>query len=99
MRIFVSLVFSAFIATSAFAQTATVYITPEQRNRIKELVVNEKHPAAKMPSGFSLSIGATIPEAVELRAIPEEKYGYAVVEGGRTALVEPGTRKVVTIID
>jgi hypothetical protein len=98
MKKLVAVAFAGLFATAALAQTATVLITPEQRTRIKEYVVKQKVAPAKMPSGFLLSIGATVPVAVELHTIPEEKYSYVMVEG-RTALVEPGTRKVVTIID
>ncbi|TIP79244.1 MAG: DUF1236 domain-containing protein, partial [Mesorhizobium sp.] len=38
------------------------------------------------------------PETVELHEVPDVEYRYVVVDN-RTVLVDPGTRRIVKIID
>jgi uncharacterized protein YraI len=42
-------------------------------------------------------IGSTIPEAVEIREIPDYEYRYVYVDG-RPVIVEPETRRVVYVL-
>ncbi|MHB2169324.1 DUF1236 domain-containing protein [Alsobacter sp. R-9] len=101
-------------AAPAFAQSSTtttttkqettgaITIAPEQRTKIKEYVVKEKHASVPAPAGFTVSAGATVPSSVELYAFGPDvgvtQYRYTVI-GGRTVLVEPGTRRIVQIIE
>ena len=50
--------------------------------------------------GAELNIGKTVPETVEIHKIeaPDVEYSYTVV-GGRTYVVEPGTRKIIHVLD
>src|SRR5438874_1661996 len=76
-----------------------VIVTPEQQTVIREYV--HKHPLASINLlGVELSVGSALPDTVELRSIdvPNVKYKYVVV-GNRTVLVDPGTRKIVKVID
>ncbi|MFC5066502.1 DUF1236 domain-containing protein [Flaviflagellibacter deserti] len=86
------------MAGAALAQT--VIVSPEERTQIRQYVVKQKVTA--VPADVSLSVGTVVPETVELHTIEgvpsATKYRYVSV-GGRTALVDPGTRKVVEIID
>ncbi|WP_342643203.1 DUF1236 domain-containing protein [Rhodoligotrophos ferricapiens] len=83
------------------AQT-TVVVSPEQQTVVREYVTKHTVEPVTLPDSVELAVGATLPEDVELHAIegvPEvSEYRYVVVDG-RTVLVEPGTRKVVQIID
>jgi hypothetical protein len=47
-----------------------------------------------------LNIGSTIPDTVELYKVEDPKvtYSYTVV-GGKTYVVEPGTRKIVHVLN
>lgn len=60
-----------------------------------------KHPLASISLlGVELNVGSALPDTVELRSIdvPDVKYKYVVV-GDHTVLVDPGTRKIVKVID
>jgi len=53
------------------------------------------------PSGVTVSVGSTLPEAVELRTFPTDvgvTQRYTVI-GSRTVLVEPSTRKIIQVIE
>ncbi len=76
-----------------------VIITPEQEVVIREYVQKKPLASIDLP-GVELNIGSTVPETVELRAleVPDVTYRYVVV-GNRTVLVDPGTRRIVRIIE
>jgi hypothetical protein len=82
--------------------TSSVTISPAEETKIREYIVKEKRTSVTAPSGFSISVGAEVPQSVELYSLPSDvgvtKYRYTVV-GGKTALVDPSTRKVVRIIE
>ncbi|TIR03096.1 MAG: DUF1236 domain-containing protein [Mesorhizobium sp.] len=76
-----------------------VIVTPEQQTVIREYV--DRHPLASISLlGVELNIGSTVPETVELHPIdvPDVEYRYVVVDD-RTVLVDPGTRRIVQVID
>jgi hypothetical protein len=93
----------AFSGGSALAQ-AVVEMTPEQETTIYSTL----SPGATVgvaPSGFEARVGIEVPASVELRAMPEtvevpaiRQYRYATI-GGRVVLVDPGSRKVVRVIE
>lgn len=84
---------------SAASAQDTVIIQPEQEVVIREYVQKQPLASIDLP-GVELNIGSTVPQEVELYAVevPEVEYQYVVV-GNRTMLVEPGTRRVIQIID
>jgi hypothetical protein len=73
-----------------------VIIAPEQETVIKEYVKKQPLASVEIP-GVELNIGSTLPETVELHEIPDVEYRYVVVDN-RTVVVDPGTRKIVKII-
>lgn len=84
-------------ATIASAQT--VVIAPEQETVIREYV--QKQPAASIElPGVELNVGTALPETVELQTIdsPGVEYRYVVVDN-QTVLVDPGTRKIVKVLN
>jgi Protein of unknown function (DUF1236) len=89
-------------AASALAQSAVVTIAPEQRTTIKQYVVKEKVKPITVKE--RISVGATLPGDVELQTVPSawgptvSKYRY-VYSNDNVYLVEPDSRRVVTIID
>jgi hypothetical protein len=89
-------------AGQALAQSVTVQIAPEQRTRIKEYVVKEKVKPVVVKE--RVSVGATLPADVELRAVPEtwgpgvSRYRY-VYSDNNVYLVNPSDRRVVEVID
>jgi len=99
-KFIISAVSGLVLAASAGASFAqTVVIAPEQETVIKEYVTKQKVKSVDVPN-VTVSIGATLPETVELHTVdvPDVKYRYAVVSG-KTVLVEPDTRKVVHVIN
>lgn len=91
----------ALLAGTALATAQTVVITPEQETVVREYV--KTNPVVvERPSNFELVIGAIIPDILKPGELAdntlETKYQYVVIDG-RTALIDPQTRKVVHIID
>jgi hypothetical protein len=91
---------AGLFSTAALAET--VIVSPVEQTQIREYVVKQKTTAATLPADVRLSVGAVLPETVELHTVTgvpsASNYRYVVVDG-RTVLVEPKTRKVVQIID
>ena len=102
MKRFVILATAALISTAALAQTAVIQVAPEHRAVIKQYVVTKKVAPVKMTE--KVVIGAMIPQDVELVVAPSEwGDGYKdyrfIYTDDRVILVDPGTRKVIQIID
>ena len=92
---------SILLAGTAFAAAQTVVITPEQETVVREYV--KANPVVvQRPSNFELVVGALIPDILKPGELAENtlpnKYQYVVIDG-RTALIDPGTRKVVHIMN
>ncbi|RWB00691.1 MAG: DUF1236 domain-containing protein [Mesorhizobium sp.] len=88
---------AAFLLASVGAVAAQdVIIAPEQETVIREYVKKQPLASVELP-GVELNIGSTVPETVELHEVPDVEYRYVVVDN-RTVLVDPGTRKIVKII-
>jgi len=87
------------LAGTGFATAETVVIAPQQETVIREYVKSKPVASIDLP-GVELNIGSTVPDTVELHRIdaPDVAYSYTVV-GGRTYVVEPGTRKIVKVLD
>lgn len=86
-------------AGSAAAVAQTVVIAPEQETVIREYVRKQPLASVKLP-GVELNVGSTLPDTVELHTIdaPDVTYRYVVVDD-RTVLVDPGTRKIVRVLN
>ncbi|TIN44581.1 MAG: DUF1236 domain-containing protein [Mesorhizobium sp.] len=79
------------------AAAQDVVIEPEQETVIREYVKKQPLASVKIP-GVELNIGSTLPETVELHEVPDTKYRYVVVDN-RTVVVDPGTRKIIKVIE
>ena len=99
-RILLAATAIALMAGPVMAQT--VVIAPEQRTVIKDYVVKEKVRPYNLQS--RVTVGATLPADVELAPVPEtwgpafRSYRY-VYTGDDVVLVDPGTRRVIQVID
>ena len=84
------------------AGAETLVLTPEDTTTIHDYVVMQKVAPVEAPSGFAVSVGTAVPDTIELRAIEspkvKHKYQYVVI-GKQTVLVDPGTRKIIQVID
>jgi hypothetical protein len=102
MKPFMILATAALLSSGAFAQTASVDIAPEQRTKIKQHVTTQK--VAPVTLKEKVTVGATLPADVRLSPVPADwgpsvtKYQY-VYSDNQVYLVEPSSRKVVTVID
>jgi hypothetical protein len=90
------------LAGASVAAAQDVVITPEQDTVIREYVTKQKVEPVTPPADFEVSVGATLPDTVEVHALDvpdmQVRYDYVVL-GGRTVLVEPASRKIVHIIE
>ncbi|TPI19821.1 MULTISPECIES: DUF1236 domain-containing protein [unclassified Mesorhizobium] len=78
------------------AAAEDVIIQPEQETVIREYVHKQPLASVKVP-GVELNVGTALPDTVELHEVPNVKYRYTVIDN-RTVVVDPGTRKIVKII-
>jgi hypothetical protein len=91
---------AAFLfATAGIAAAQTVVIQPEQEVVIREYVKKKPLVSIDLP-GVELNVGTRLSNEVELHAVevPDVNYQYVVV-GGRTVLVDPGTREIIHVMD
>ncbi|BCG95628.1 MULTISPECIES: DUF1236 domain-containing protein [Mesorhizobium] len=84
------------LAGMGAAAAQDVIIEPQQETIIREYVHKQPLASVKLP-GVELNVGTALPDTVELREVPNVKYRYVVVDN-QTVLVDPGTRKIVKII-
>jgi hypothetical protein len=74
--------------------------SPEQRTVVREYVKRERPVTIRE----QVTVGATLPEDVEIRSAPAEwgpaasKYRY-VYSGDRVYFVEPSTRRVIQVVE
>ena len=102
-RILLAGVSAALLASGATAQT--VVFEPQQRTVIKSYVA--KHPLRPAAIRERVSVGWTVPAEVELAPVPEEIYAEVPTArpyryfmwNDRVVLVEPGSRRVIEVID
>jgi len=102
-RLAVSLIAASLLTSgAAFAQSTTATgaangAAVEIPNAVITSVTAERAPSVTVRE--RVVVGEPLPEAVELRPVPSHtEYRYAVVND-RRVIVEPGTRKVIKIID
>jgi hypothetical protein len=97
----VTMIASSAIAQTSTTTTVTTTVSPADETKIKEYIVKEKRTSINPPSGFTVSNGAVVPEAVELYSFPNDvswsKYRYTVI-GGQTVLVDPANRHIIQVI-
>ena len=88
--------------TQAFAQTAVIEVSPEQRTTIREYVVKQRVKPVVIQG--VVRVGAPVPHDVELVTVPSawgpqyNRYRY-VYWNDRVVLVDPSNRNVVHIVE
>src|SRR5215475_7826883 len=101
MKRFAIVAAAMLLSGSAMAQSV-VEIAPEQRTVIRQYVTTHKIAPARVKE--RVVVGATIPQEVELVPVPNEwgpsfsRYRY-MYTGDDVVLVDPGSRKVIQVID
>ena len=99
MRVHLSAVAAGFVLLAGVGAAAAedVVIQPEQETVVREYVKKQPLASVKLP-GVELNVGTALPDTVELHEVPNVKYRYVVIDN-RTVLVDPGTRKIVKVIE
>ena len=91
------------VTTTTTETTGSVTIAPEKRTIIRQ----QLGTSAPVTIKERVTVGATVPDTVELRSVPEtilsdvpsvKGYRYFVYNDD-VVLVDPQTRKVVTIVE
>lgn len=91
------------VTTTTTETTGSVTIAPEKRTIIRQ----QLGTSAPVTIKERVTVGATVPDTVELRSVPEtilsdvpsvKGYRYFVYNDD-VVLVDPKTRKVVTIVE
>jgi len=81
-------------------------LSPSQKQIIYESIRNQGAKKSAQPVGFRSAIGAHVPEAIEVAALPKtiielmpkiENYGYAFV-ANQVLIVDPKSKVVVEVI-
>ena len=91
-------------ATGVSAQGTSVpdIISPAQEVRIRQFVTSENRTSVAVPASFRVSVGAEVPQGADLYEFEEDlglgQHRYTIISG-KTVIVDPGTRKIVMIMD
>jgi hypothetical protein len=80
-----------------------VMINPNTRTQIRAYVMRERRAAARLPQNYVVSMGSTVPADVELYSFGTDmsdvgQYRYFMHEN-KTVLVDPASRRIVTILE
>ncbi|MER8545724.1 DUF1236 domain-containing protein [Mesorhizobium sp. M0904] len=99
MRMHLSAAAAGFLLLAGVGAAAAqdVVIEPQQETIVREYVKKQPLASVQLP-GVELNVGSTLPDTVELHEVPDVKYRYVVVDN-RTVLVDPGTRRIVKVIE
>ena len=93
---------STTVTTTGAASSTSVIVAPEQRTKIRTYIT--EHKVRPVVVKEKVAVGAVLPADVELHAVPEDwgpslhTYRY-VYSGDDVLLVDPGSRRVVQVID
>ncbi|MER8637414.1 DUF1236 domain-containing protein [Mesorhizobium sp. M0323] len=98
MRMHLSAAAAGFLLLAGVGAAAAqdVVIEPQQETIVREYVKKQPLASVQLP-GVELNVGSTLPDTVELHEVPNVKYRYVVVDN-QTVLVDPGTRRIVKVI-
>ncbi|MER8733977.1 DUF1236 domain-containing protein [Mesorhizobium sp. M0018] len=99
MRMHLSTAAAGFLLLAGIGAAAAqdVVIEPQQETIVREYVKKQPLASVQLP-GVELNVGSTLPDTVELHEVPNVKYRYVVVDN-QTVLVDPGTRRIVKVIE
>jgi hypothetical protein len=105
MRTLIGPVFALVLtAAGVSAQGTSVpdIISPTQEVRIRQFVASENRTSVAVPASFRLAVGAEVPQSADLYEFEEDlglgQHRYTIISG-KTVIVDPGTRKVLRIMD
>ncbi|HEX5777770.1 MAG TPA: DUF1236 domain-containing protein [Xanthobacteraceae bacterium] len=91
---------------SGFTKDAIVLTNDQKQTLYQQLAMDADSQDA--PSGFTASVGSTLPSDVSLEPVPNDvstkvpsvaNYRFAKLDDDRLLIVDPNDRRVVSIID
>lgn len=92
---------SLLLAGAEFAAAQTVTITPQQQTIIREYVTTQPLQPIPPPPDVNIAVGAVLPPTIELHTLQvpqlQTPYEYVVI-GGQTVVVDPGTRRILYVL-
>ena len=95
---------SVLMLGTGLASAQVVEISPDEESEVYTTVTRERVRTAPR-AGFNISVGAAVPEDVELYEVPNtvryapyRRHRYTVYQD-RVYIVDPSTRKVVRVIN
>ena len=92
-------------AQSTTTTTTTTTVSPEQETTIYRTITREQVAAQPPPPDWAPSVGTEVPAQVQLYnmpntvEVPSVRSDRYTVVNGHVVLVDPGTRRVVRIIE
>lgn len=106
-KIFVTAAALLLAASGApvLAQDAVVLSPDQQTTIVQDFSGVDVTPVPSVD--FDVDVGAAVPSSVELHPVPDSivkvvpgysKYEYFRIADGRTVIVEPTTKKIVTVL-
>lgn len=92
----------ALLGTVGLASAQTIIIEPEDEVIIRDYVVEQPQREVTVPDDYDVVVGEELPDTVVVSPLDapglEREYEYVVIDG-QTVLVEPGTRRVVQVLN
>ena len=84
-------------ATTGNAETIIETTGVAPPDEVVTYVQREHVPSVRVEE--EIVIGRPVPDTVEIRTVPQhQKYGYAVIND-RRVIIEPGTRRVIRVLE
>jgi hypothetical protein len=87
----------ASVPTASAQTTSGEALSPEQIQRVRAYVAQEKRSPARLPAGSRIAAGAELPPGIEVLSFPTEvgvpDFRYAVI-GDQIVLVRRETRRI-----
>lgn len=91
-----------FVASTSAAFAQTVVLQPQQQTIVREYIIAHPVDPIAPPADFQVTVGEVIPDVVEITPLDAPDlgttYSYVVI-GDQTLLVEPGTRRIIQVIE
>jgi hypothetical protein len=88
---------STTVTTTTAAPGGAVTIDPAEETEVRTYVTKQNWRSVDVPG--TVAVGTELPASVELHTVPNVTKYRATVVGGRTVLVDPGTRRIVRVIE
>lgn len=91
-------IFFATVALPSYALGQSVEVEVQSPPReVRELVIKQKRPSVSVES--EITVGTALPDTIEVYPVEgHTTYSYTIVND-RRVIVDPGTRKVIEVID